>query len=137
MSNAPSPSVHSLGSTAFNPGAPSGVPDFGPDGRLYVVAKRRHGAEVETAPDGRAGLERLTRLPTVDLVLCDVIMPGMGGPELFRHLVERDLAVPFLFTSGYPDRWNLEEFEGLGRIGFLPKPFDLATLARRVGELLL
>ena len=46
MSNAPSPSVHSLGSTAFNPGAPSGVPDFGPDGRLYVVAKRRHGAEV-------------------------------------------------------------------------------------------
>ena len=105
--------------------------------RLVQGALGRHGAEVETAPDGRAGLERLTRLPTVDLVLCDVIMPGMGGPELFRHLVERDLAVPFLFTSGYPDRWNLEEFEGLGRIGFLPKPFDLATLARRVGELLL
>ena len=45
--------------------------------------------------------------------------------------------MPFLFTSGYPDRWNLEEFEGLGRISFLPKPFALDTLAQRAAELLI
>ncbi|MDF1800050.1 MAG: response regulator [Planctomycetota bacterium] len=105
--------------------------------RLVSGELERRGAEVEVAGDGRSGLERILTGEAPDLVVCDVIMPGMGGPELFRLLLERGLAVPFLFTSGYPDRWNLEEFEGLGRIAFLPKPFALESLAQRAAELLI
>jgi CheY-like chemotaxis protein len=105
-------------------------------GRLVQAELERHGAQVLVACDGGKGLELLTTGEAPDMVVCDVIMPGMGGPELYRRLVELDRQVPFLFTSGYPDRWSLEEFEDLGRVAFLPKPFDLETLRRRALELL-
>jgi two-component system cell cycle sensor histidine kinase/response regulator CckA len=71
----------------------------------------------------------------IKLLVTDIVMPGMGGPELYRALRERRPGVRVLFTSGYPQR-ELTPTATLDRDNFLPKPYTPAELARRVRELL-
>ncbi len=68
----------------------------------------------------------------VDLLLTDVIMPGCGGPELFRRLEGQRPGLRVLFMSGYtPD--SVARKVGLGRgLPFIQKPFTSATLLRQV-----
>jgi FixJ family two-component response regulator len=60
-------------------------------------------------------------------------MPGLGGRQLAAQLRERQLKVPILFVSGYPDRTfgNTVDPRCL-----LPKPFTPSTLLRKVRELI-
>ncbi len=67
---------------------------------------------------------------TVDLLLTDVVLPGMSGRELAERLEGRVDAV--LFMSGYNDEALLD----YGRVAFLQKPFALAEMARSVREVL-
>jgi PAS domain S-box-containing protein len=62
---------------------------------------RRGGFRVHAASDGAAALELVERHGLPDLVLTDLMMPGMGGAELARRLHERWPALPILFMSGY------------------------------------
>jgi len=72
----------------------------------------------------------------IHLVLTDIIMPGLSGPEAARRLLEARPDLRILFTSGYPD-------EALGREGtleggfpFLAKPFTHEALGHKVREVL-
>jgi two-component system cell cycle sensor histidine kinase/response regulator CckA len=68
----------------------------------------------------------------VDLVVSDVVMPEMDGPTLLRHLREKNPDIKIVFMSGYAEeafRKNLSEDEDFV---FLPKPFNLKTLAETV-----
>jgi CheY-like chemotaxis protein len=97
----------------------------------------RHGYTVLEAADGTEALELFGRDPDViDLVVTDVIMPSMGGPELIRRLRAQRPDLPVLLMSGYTDDATLRR--GLARSdeAFLEKPFVPATLARKVRELL-
>jgi len=84
-----------------------------------------------------AALERLEAHPgSVDLVLSDVVMPGMGGAELVRRLRELSPPPQMLFMTGYAD-------EGGGALGqlepeveLLKKPFAMGDLLGRVREVL-
>jgi signal transduction histidine kinase/CheY-like chemotaxis protein len=67
---------------------------------------------------------------SVDLLLTDVVMPGLDGPTLAARLP----TLPVLFMSGYHDAAIRHRGAFSGDLPFLGKPFDLATLARRVGE---
>ncbi len=68
----------------------------------------------------------------VDLVLTDVVMPGMGGPELLTHLHAENPELPVLYMSGYTEQ-KVAVRAGLNRgIAFLPKPFTSAELLRSV-----
>ena len=107
---------------------------------LRNVAERiltRVGYQVITAASGENALDRVARLEQpVDLLLTDVVMPGMSGPELAARLDQRWPGLSVLFTSGYTDdtiiRHGLE-----GRtIDFLGKPYSVEALTRRVGEAL-
>jgi len=73
---------------------------------------------------------------SIDLLLTDVVMPGMRGSELAARVKEFCGRAAILFMSGYPDDAGL----GLGRRGpgvhFLEKPFTPAALARKVRETL-
>ena len=100
---------------------------------LSMVAEifRTLGFEVLTAGDGRSALNTLRREPDVQLLFTDVVMPGMTGVQLARQVRDDFPSLKVLLASGYPppDVGNLSEFE------FLPKPFSMADVARKLRAL--
>jgi len=72
----------------------------------------------------------------VELVLSDVVMPGMSGPEVAARVRELIPSVRVLLMSGYTDHPQLHVQEIVGGPGFIHKPFTPAALAKRVRELL-
>ncbi|HWP62997.1 MAG TPA: ATP-binding protein, partial [Candidatus Binatia bacterium] len=102
---------------------------------LMAQSLRRLGYEVLEAGDA-ATARRLAAERRIDLLLSDVVMPGADGPALAEALLAAQPDLRILFVSGYapglvPGRPAVE-----GRYDFLPKPFDAATLAARVREVL-
>jgi two-component system cell cycle sensor histidine kinase/response regulator CckA len=92
------------------------------------------GYQVITASDA-AALKQLiaTHSGVVDLLLTDVVMPGLSGPELVRIVRERWPSIRVLYMSGYAD----DEIEDLDReAGFLQKPFTPAELTAKIGQIL-
>ena len=72
----------------------------------------------------------------IRLLLSDVMMPGMNGPELARRLVAEMPGLKVLFISGYPDE-VLEQKGVLGKgVQLLMKPFTSDALAQKVREVL-
>lgn len=70
-----------------------------------------------------------------DLVLTDVVMPGLTGFELAERLRASDPDLPILFTSGYTSR-ELGRTPDAPPSPFLPKPFSMEELDRSVREAL-
>ncbi len=93
------------------------------------------GYDTQSAPDGVAALE-LTRTRRFDLVLTDVVMPGLNGRALAERLGDIVPGMRILFMSGYSD----EAVHRHGVLGesaaFLEKPFTERALARKVREVL-
>jgi len=95
------------------------------------------GYAIVEARDGNDALQVCaTRGDRIDLVLSDVIMPGMGGRELARELGARRPGLEILFMSGYNDDSELSGVDGEVASGVLAKPFTAETLARQVREAL-
>ncbi len=65
----------------------------------------------------------------IHLLLTDVIMPGITGPQLAGELLRRNPALPVVYMSGYPN----EEVSGR-EAAFLPKPFNPARLSRVIRQ---
>lgn len=87
-----------------------------------------HGYRVLDAEDGNAALERLHANGEVQLVLTDVVMRGMSGPELATRIVSAYPSTKILFMSGYTGEL-LDQAEGLkSGIPLLEKPFTRAAL---------
>ncbi len=101
------------------------------------VARRAleiHGYVVHEAPDGPTAIQRAQEFE-IDMVLTDVMMPGMLGPALARELRIDRPDLPVLFMSGHTDEIVRD---GLldPATPFLPKPFTPAQLAQKVREVL-
>ena len=93
------------------------------------------GYEVETAESGEAGWTKFKELKKpVDLLITDVIMPGMDGPTLAKQIRGEMPTLKIIFVSGYTEE-KLKDQMGDG-IHFLPKPFTLKQLAAKVKEVL-
>lgn len=104
--------------------------------RKLVCAMLLHdGYRCLEASDGAEALEVATRAEKLHLVLTDVVMPQMGGPELARHLAVLRPEVRILFMSGYTDDPLVHRVEKLSTI-FLPKPFTAAALTDKVRQTL-
>ncbi len=105
--------------------------------RVIVAALTPHGYEVNTASDGAAALARALVHPP-DLVVSDVMMPGMDGWALVRRVrSHRQLAlVPFIFLSQLNSADDVLKGFRLGADDYLPKPFTAAELAERVATVL-
>jgi excisionase family DNA binding protein len=93
--------------------------------------------EVDTAPDGRAALERL-RLGNYDLLIADLKMPGMDGLTLIREAKRLKGDLPVIIITGFSTESSAIEAVNLGVAGYLTKPFRvpqvLAAAARALGE---
>jgi two-component system, cell cycle sensor histidine kinase and response regulator CckA len=68
----------------------------------------------------------------VALVLLDLTMPRMGGEETFDALRVLDPRVRVVISSGYSEQDMTSRFAGKGLAGFVPKPYTLAELAKRL-----
>jgi len=72
----------------------------------------------------------------VQLLLTDVVMPGINGPELARQLRELDPAMRVLFMSGYSSDIVAEQGLLPAEVALITKPFSPTALAARVREAL-
>jgi len=105
-------------------------------GSLSAVLEMK-GYKVLQAAGGRAALEIVEKLKDhIDLLISDVVMPGMKGPELSRRLKEQYPNLRVLYMSGYADeairrQGSLEE----GSV-FLSKPATMQALLHTVDEIL-
>ncbi|WP_084474017.1 response regulator, partial [Deinococcus pimensis] len=96
-------------------------------GGLTVLACGSGREALEAAPDFRA-----------DVVLLDVMMPGMSGPDTLRALRERPETreVPVVFMTARVQRHEVDEYLTMGAIGVIPKPFEPMSLADELRSLL-
>ena len=72
----------------------------------------------------------------IHLILTDVVMPGMSGPNLVKRLKEIHLEMRVLYMSGYTDNAILHHGVLEEGTNFIQKPFTLENLARKVREVL-
>jgi len=72
----------------------------------------------------------------IQMVILDMIMPGMGGGETYDRLKEIDPGVKVLLSSGYSINGQAQEILERGCNGFIQKPFNLRELSLKVGEIL-
>jgi two-component system cell cycle sensor histidine kinase/response regulator CckA len=93
----------------------------------------QRGYQVTSAGDGEEALEILEKDPnSFDLVLSDVVMPGLDGPGLLKAAKPYLGHARIVFMSGYAEQDFAQTLEDERSISFLPKPFTLAQLAERV-----
>ncbi len=105
--------------------------------RILVEALTSLGYRVHQAADGVDALAVLQREHRrVDLVLTDVVMPRMGGMELFRAALAILPELKFLFSSGYTEDTVHDGFVKKEGVFFLAKPYGIDMLARKVREAL-
>ena len=74
--------------------------------------------------------EKMARRP--DLLLTDVVMPGMSGPMLVDHLLAKQPGLKVLFMSGYDDRQVVQRYVVEKGFRLLAKPFSLNALRSAV-----
>ena len=96
---------------------------------------RQRGYEVLEAEDGEQALEIIAaENGRFDLLISDVIMPGLDGPSMLKRARPLIGNVPVMFISGYAESEFSDLLEEEKGISFLPKPLDIKTLAERVKE---
>jgi two-component system cell cycle sensor histidine kinase/response regulator CckA len=122
------------------PGGTEGILLIEDEPRLRVVAERllqKFGYGVLAAPNGEEGLALFgARRPDIDLVLTDLVMPKMGGMELYERLRRDGDRVKVLFMSGYPEQRFRERAGNDAGVRFLTKPWTAGELLRHVRDLL-
>ncbi len=95
------------------------------------------GYHVIEAPSGSAAVALFQeQQAAIDLVILDVVMPGMDGGETFERLQSIDPHVRVLLTSGYGFNKRAEEIVAKGCLGFISKPYNILQLSEKIGRLL-
>jgi two-component system cell cycle sensor histidine kinase/response regulator CckA len=94
----------------------------------YTVLEARHGIEALLASTKYVG--------PIHLLLTDVVMPQMSGPEVAEKLLVVRPGIKVLYMSGYPDHPVFDQGGVSRETGFLPKPFSPQVLAQKVREVL-
>jgi excisionase family DNA binding protein len=93
--------------------------------------------DVDLAPDGRTGLERLRMIP-YDLLITDLKMPGVDGLAVIREARRLKADIPVIIITGFSTESSAIEAVNLGVSGYLTKPFRvprvLAAAAKALGE---
>lgn len=95
------------------------------------------GLEVRTSGSGTQALaDAIDWVP--DIILLDVMMPQMDGPETLRRLRadERTRSIPVVFITARTQSHEVEEYTAMGALGTIAKPFDPMMLADQISGFL-
>ena len=104
---------------------------------VSVQMLKKMGYDVLTANNGREAIEIFKQNnDRVAIVILDLIMPGMGGGEVYERLKEIDSNVKVLLSSGYSINGQAAEILNRGCDGFIQKPFKLNELSYKLRELI-
>ncbi|HSB73186.1 MAG TPA: sigma-54 dependent transcriptional regulator [Candidatus Methylomirabilis sp.] len=112
------------------------VDDERPTRLLMERELPRSGCDVTTAESGEQALEQV-RGQEFDVVLLDLMMPGIGGMETLRRIRESEVSAEVVILTGHPDVNTAIEAMKLGAYDYLTKPFRLAeveAVVRRAAE---
>jgi CheY-like chemotaxis protein len=102
---------------------------------LMASVLKRAGYTVLEAGNGTEALQVCEKAhSSIDLVVSDVVMPEMSGPDLLKRLKEFKPDIKVLFVSGYTANAMVEHAAFDSKTPFLQKPFTAAGLARKVRE---
>ncbi len=105
--------------------------------RMAEEGLRRQGYQVIAVSSGEEAIDVLSTPDTrIDLLLTDVVMPGMHGHELAGRAIALRPGLRVLYTSGYTHDEVLRRGIQESQVAFLAKPFTIATLAQSVANAL-
>jgi len=95
------------------------------------------GYTVLTATDGEEGLELYRqKQENIDLVILDLVIPGMGGKKCYEEILKIDPKAKILIVSGYSANGPGKAAIEAGAKGFVGKPFDVSHLLETIREIL-
>ena len=104
---------------------------------VAALILRRAGYEVIEAESGAAALEQVQRhTGSIDLLITDMMMPGMNGRQLAQRFTKLRPGVRILYVSGVVDEASAREAIAGEDADFLEKPFEGETFTTKVRELL-
>jgi two-component system, cell cycle sensor histidine kinase and response regulator CckA len=104
---------------------------------LLQMALRKNGYTVLAAESGREALDLVsTHSGPIHLLITDVMMPDIDGPELVRRLSAIRPETRTLFMSGYMDDALGEQGVLPSSVNFIQKPFSPSTIAQKVRDIL-
>jgi len=104
---------------------------------VSVQMLKKMGYEVLTAQNGREAIDTFKRnSDKVAIVILDLIMPSMGGGEVYERLKEIDSNVKVLLSSGYSIDGQAAEILNRGCDGFIQKPFKLNELSHKLRDII-
>jgi PAS domain S-box-containing protein len=98
------------------------------DGLGYFVLEAAHAGEAILAAGNHP--------EPIDLMVSDIVMPGLGGLELAKRLAPTQPGMRVLYVSGYADQDTAALVLGDATVAYLAKPFGPAELARKVAEMM-
>jgi two-component system cell cycle sensor histidine kinase/response regulator CckA len=106
--------------------------------RMFAArALKDKGYEVIEASNGVEAIQLAKRNDVdIDLIITDVVMPGMDGPQMINELRKIMPSVKVVFISGYAEDSFRKKLHNEDNIHFLPKPFNLKDLALKVKDIL-
>ncbi|NVK28162.1 MAG: response regulator transcription factor [Flavobacteriia bacterium] len=97
---------------------------------------QKEGLEVITATSGEEAIEKLQGTQSYDLIISDVMMPGLSGIELLKIVKEKDESMKVLLLTGLKTEDTVVDAFDLGADDFMTKPFNPKELVLRVKKLL-
>ncbi|MEL6709845.1 MAG: response regulator [Pseudomonadota bacterium] len=127
--------------------APVASSDWSGGGKLLLVededmvravaerALSRAGYQITACSDGEEGLAVIQQGEEFDLVVSDVVMPGMDGPAMVRAIRELRPDMPILFMSGYAEE-QLRRDINIPDMHFIAKPFSVSAIGDKVSSVM-
>jgi len=94
------------------------------------------GFSVITEPDGFSACRHALNDPSsIDLLVCDILMPKINGPETYQALRRLKPDLRAIFISGYPNGYEMARKDSI-KADFFPKPLNLGQFIVKIQELL-
>jgi DNA-binding NtrC family response regulator len=102
---------------------------------VTTIAERLQirGIQAETATDGETALKMIGENPP-QVVVLDVMMPGIGGIEILKRMKSQNLQIPVILLTGYGSTEQGMEGMREGAFDYLMKPCDLNNLISKIQE---
>jgi CheY-like chemotaxis protein len=136
-------STQGLGGTKTRPELPKGtetillVEDEEGVREFALRILSRLGYKVLHAPGGKDALTLIEKTSErIDILMTDVLMPGMNGRELAELITTQHPEMKVLFTSGYTEDVFLGDGVSSGQPNFLAKPYSIHALAKKIRDVL-